>query len=284
MTRALFKKNGRRPDWTVNLARVIGVGALSVLALAVPLELQAQSDAEQCVQAYEDGQQARKRGELKKAAEAFTVCAAESCPDLTKSDCVQWLGEVEALRPTILLVLIDEQGKDVANAKVFVDGELHSESLDGKALALDPGPHKIRIVAAGKPELTEELVVREGDKLRKVELTLGAASGVSTSGTISPFTWVLAGIGGASLVTFATVGGLGLAGRSCAPTCTDDEVAAIETKFIVADVFLAVGLTSLAAGLVVGLVSGTAESTPAQAAISLHAGPGSVALGLDVSF
>jgi hypothetical protein len=268
---------------SLSAKRTFGVGALSVLSLAAPLELQAQSNADQCVQAYEDGQQARKRGELKKAAEAFTVCAAESCPDLTKTDCVQWLGEVEAQRPTVVLALVDENGKDVANARVFVDGELHAESLDGKALALDPGPHKVRIVVLGKPEVSEELVVREGDKLRKVELKLGAAGEGSALGSISPITWVLAGVGGASLVTFATVGGLGLAGRSCAPTCTDDEVAAIETKFIVADVFLAVGLTSLAAGLVVGLVSATSESQ-AQAALLIHGGPGSLALGLDVSF
>jgi hypothetical protein len=71
---------------------------------------------------------------------------------------------------------------------------------------------------------------------------------------------VLGGIGVAGLAVFATFGAMGLSEKSdaetsCAPNCTDDEVGSIRTKFLIGDIGLGVGVASLAAAVIVGVVS-----------------------------
>lgn len=219
-----------------------------------------------CVAAYADGQKARDEGKLRAAKAAFEVCADSECPGVTKKDCAVWFGEVDAALPSLSLAAKDGAGGDLVDVAVTIDGQPLAERLDGKAVSVDPGSHVLRFEKAGEPPVTREIVVREGEKARKVEVVIGAPAKPPPppprgGGAISPATWVLGGVGVAGLATFGVLGGLGLAERSdaestCAPRCSDAVVDPIRAKFIGADVALSVGLASLAAGLVVGLVTG----------------------------
>lgn len=236
-----------------------------------------------CVAAYGDGQKARDEGKLRAAKAAFEVCAADACPDVTKKDCTIWHGEVEAALPSLSFVVKDAAGADVNALTVTMDGEALATRLDGKAIPVDPGTHTFRFEKAGEAPVVREVLVREGEKARKVEVVIGAVAGPTPgagagSGGISPATWVLAGVGGAGLVVFGVLGGLGLSAKSdaeatCMPHCSDAVVDPIRAKFIGADVALSIGLASLAAGLTVGLVTGLDHEPSAGGGTPTNPGP-----------
>ncbi len=258
-----------------------------VVVLGFGREATAQPTGPACVAAFEKGQGDRREGRLAEALREFETCGNASCPDLTKGDCVKWLAEVDAMMPTLSIVVVDEKGTDLSGAQVFVDNVLVKDGLDGKSIPVDPGKHGLRVAVLGKPESIVEIVVREGEKARRVEFRMGGSVGSSGGGSISPVTWVLGGVGAASLIGFGVLGGVGLAEKgdaTCAPNCTDAEVDSIRTKFIAADVLLAVGLTSIAAGVVVGIVSFTSSSSKDRARLELVTAPRSAGLAFTYDF
>lgn len=232
---------------------------------------------QECVAAFEDGQKLRAKGALTEALRNFQTCAEGGCPDLTKVDCTKWLSEVEGSLPTLSFAVVDGSGKDVSVVRVTVDGKPVLERLDGKALAVDPGPHQLLFEAPAQPPLKVEIVVREGEKNRRVEVRLGASE-PPRSGKVSPATWALGAVGLVGLSVFGVLGGLGLSEKSdaetsCSPGCSDDVVGSIRTKFIAADVALTIGLLSLGAGVAVGLGTYFGSRGDARAHASLVLSP-----------
>lgn len=235
-------------------------------------------DKAECVAAYDKAQSDRKNSALRSAKAQLLVCSADRCPQVVKSQCADWMDEVDKGIPTVSFAVTDEGGKDLTDVKVSFDGEVIKESLDGKAVAVDPGPHTFHFESGDRKPLDVKLTVREGDKARVIEVSWKGEGGSPKSlpeqppdgskpqegGTkkLSPAFWVLGGVGVVGMGLFATFGGLGLSQKGkdegkdgCAPKCTDDEVSSIKTKFLVADVSLAVGAASLAAATIVGIVS-----------------------------
>jgi hypothetical protein len=158
--------------------------------------------------------------------------------------------------------------------------------LEGKSVPVDPGKRIFRFEREGAPPIEQEVVIKQGEKNRKVAVSWKAAA-PSTDGpteggdvSISPGTWVLGGIGLAGLTVFGVLGGLALSEKSdaeetCAPSCADSVVDSIRAKLIVADVSLAVGVASLGAAVVLGVLSamdGQAEASP-KAALRLDLAP-----------
>ena len=223
-------------------------------------------DKAACVAAYEKGQNERKSGALKSAKQEFSVCADAACPDVTKGDCTTWSAELDRSIPSVTFIVKDEAGADLTDVVVTLDGAPLVSSIGSAALEVDPGSHRFRFEAKGLPAVEQTVLLREGEKNRQVSVTLAkprAAGG--GGGAISPATWVLAGVGGAGLIAFGVLGGLGLREQSdaedtCAPRCSDEVIDPIRTKFIAADVALSVGLASLGAAVVVGLVTGLGSS------------------------
>jgi hypothetical protein len=228
----------------------------------------------ECVAAYEEGQQSRARAALRQAREQFLVCADPACPNATRSDCTVWVGQLDDSMPTLAFAVTAEDGKDVTDVTVYVDDQKLAESLDGKALPVDPGKHTLRFERAGKT-VTLELVVREGEKNRAVPVAFGGGQPkpkpAVEGGTISPGVWVLGGIGVAGFGLFGVMGGVALGERAdaedtCAPDCTDSEVASIRAKFIVADVGLGVGIAATASAVVLAVVNLTSGGDAPDAA------------------
>lgn len=247
----------------------VSMAALSIVtattvAMAAPTK-------DQCFASYEQGQTLRSKGALGAARTEFEVCAQAACPDLTRNDCAKWLGEVDASVPTLTLVVTDRAGRDVIDVRVAIDGRVVVERLDGKAIAVDPGPHKLQLSRPGEASIQLDIVVREGEKNRRVAARFGGGSG-SSGGieAVSPAAWVLGGVGVLGLGLFGVLGGIGLAEKSdaektCGDQCSDDIVDPIRTKFIIADVSLTVGLLSLAAGVTVGIITGLGIDQPSAA-------------------
>lgn len=215
---------------------------------------------EQCLDAYETAQRARKKGHLREAQSELVRCAAPQCPAFITKECTRWASEVEAELPTVVFVANDGAGSDLSDVSVEVDGQAVAKRLDGAPVPLDPGAHRVKYAWNGKT-LELAIVLAAGERNRRVEGTFPAparARGdarVSESqpagGGIPVASLVLGGValaGGASFAVFAI---LGKGKESCAPHCARSDVDALRRDYLIADVSWAVGAAAaVAAGIV----------------------------------
>lgn len=258
------------------------------LALALPMAAaatlasptSARADATHtCVSAASEGQNLRDRGQLTAAHQAFTQCSSDACPALVREDCRRWNQELDARLPTIVLGARDkDDGGDLVDVRVTIDGKPLVSVLDGRSLPVDPGPHTLVFEARGHAPERAFVVVREGEHVRPVVATLArAAAGAPAAPTASPVSTApaastapgaspgatgdaasssprLAGVlvgaaaGVLGFATFAVLGSSGAAEKtrlssSCAPseTCSTHDLDALRTKLVVADIGLVVG-------------------------------------------
>lgn len=177
-----------------------------------------------CVAAYVDAQHARRDGALRKAREKLVMCAQPECPPMLQNDCSPWLAEVDKLIPSVVFVVHDASGGDLVDVTVALDGAPLVARLVGRAVDVDPGDHVFRFEAAGMQPVELRVLVREGEKARRLDVTLGAAAAgppppptprpsSSTAHTRRPLTptcWVALAVGAAGITTSAVVGAANL--------------------------------------------------------------------------
>jgi hypothetical protein len=145
-----------------------------LLAAAVSTQAAAQEDdsaVQACATAYEQAQVNRNAGRLQSAREELRSCVQDACPDFVRTDCTQWLTEVNAEIPSVIFAALGNDDKDLIDVKVTVDGEVVMESLDGRALDLDPGQHQLSFEHKGK-KVEQTLLVRQGEKNRVVRVEI----------------------------------------------------------------------------------------------------------------
>ncbi|WP_437337912.1 hypothetical protein [Sorangium sp. So ce394] len=276
--------------------RFLVAAALSAAACLQPARARA-GDAEACFTASEEGQRLRDEGRLREARARFIACGGADCPDLVQSDCAGWLSDVTARVPTLILSAQDEQGHDVADVRVTIDGAPLSARLDGKAVEVDPGERVLRFERAGSAPVELRLVVREGEKLRRVSARLGrtaapgASAGAPGGGAVPPredraasspasalvLPIALGGVAAGSGVAYAA---LGLSARAdadrlratCAPRCAEADVDAVRAKILGANIAFGVGVAALA-GAVAALVLRRAEPGAPAATAAVHVVP-----------
>jgi hypothetical protein len=252
-----------------------------LLGLLLPGEARAQTPEEptqQCIAAHVEAQRLRKSSKLQAARKALVRCADPSCPAVLVQECTALLSEADKAQPSLVFVARDEAGLDIADARVLEAGTVLLDRLDGKAIEIDPGEHKLRLERTGSEPIEQTLIVREGDKLRRVEVVFTTKVAVQSEPPereISPAFWI---VGGAGIVGLSLFGGLGIAGLSkkgalddlgCAPRCATEDVDEARTLFLAADVSLGVGLAALAVAPVLFFTSPfVASSSAAQLSLA----------------
>ncbi|WP_437675830.1 hypothetical protein [Sorangium sp. So ce131] len=268
--------------------RFLVAAALSAAACLQPTRARA-GDAEACFTASEEGQRLRDEGRLREARARFITCGGAACPDLVQSDCAGWLSDVEARVPTLILSAQDEQGHDVAEVRVTIDGAPLAARLDGKAVEVDPGERVLRFERAGNAHVALRLVVREGEKLRRVSVRLvragapgGAAAAPREDRAAPPAGVPLLPItlGGVAAVAGGAYAAFGLSARAdadrlratCAPRCDEADVDAVRTKILAANVAFGVGVAALG-GAAAALLLRRAEPAAPAAAAAVHVVP-----------
>jgi hypothetical protein len=234
-----------------------------VLALVVFGAAAIAAPRAECLDPYAAAQRARQRGDLVEARRELQRCARKECPEIVRADCVQWLDEVEQALPTVVFRVRSADGADVTEASLWLDGVLVQERIDGRALALDPGQHRVRVVS-GDRELERVVVAAQGEKNRMIVLelpspaaqrplpTAALADQAERDGPPPTAAWVLAGV---SVIGLASFGYFALTGTRdlerlrdrCAPTCGQDELDAAKRKLVIADLSLAVAVISAGA-------------------------------------
>ena len=165
------------------------VPSLAILALVASAASSAHAQTKDpaalklaCVQASDKAQQLRVAGKLVAARDTLRTCVLDACPSVVREACSQWLGEVNASLPSIVIGAKDADGKDVLDLKVSIDGELVTEHLGGRALPIDPGRHKMKYEKAGGVVVEEEILVGEGAKNREVSVVFPGAGAKAASG------------------------------------------------------------------------------------------------------
>ena len=258
-------------------------------AIATPALAQGQEPAPdakaECAAAYEQSQEKRKAGDLLGARRELAVCVRDVCPEFVRNECAGWSEEVEKSTPTV--VLAARRGdEDLTGVRVLLDGELFASELTGVALAVNPGVRVFSFERAGEPAVERKVLVRVGEKNRRVSVSFASPESAAplASAAEAPATrvesadeakkrgqkrtiaYVLAGTSAAALGSFVVFGASGKSAEndlrdSCSPDCPQGDVDAVRTKYIVADISLAVSAVSLGAAAWFFLTSRPARSS-----------------------
>jgi hypothetical protein len=259
-------------DFSCCISRVASWLLIACLFLAaLSPAMSARADQEACLAAHERAQLERMHARYLEARQQLLLCAQAECPAVVRADCKGWLQEVESSLPSVVFAPADERGRDLLEARVSSEAGLLSERMDGRAIAIDPGVHKLRVEAPGFAPAELELSVREGEKRRLVRVVLhpsqaglrdpADAAQLEQTKSARRARWlmlsgyVLGGLGVASLATGVAIGTIGkrkldaLHEQACEPLCDEAEVDAGQDKYEAANVAFGVGAGLLGAGL-----------------------------------
>jgi hypothetical protein len=157
-------------------SRVAIASTLIASVLLSADSLQAADDKQVCLGAYISAQRLRQEDKLVEAREQLLTCARDVCPPTLKKDCTTWTAEVDQALPSVVIDARDSDGADVIDVKVTVDGKPFADRLDGKPRPLNPGVHTFRYETEGAPVISEKVVVRAGEKMRKVIVKFATTS------------------------------------------------------------------------------------------------------------
>ncbi|MEM6788137.1 MAG: hypothetical protein AAF715_11525 [Myxococcota bacterium] len=230
----------------------------------------------ECVRTHTDGQVRRKEGAFLDARAELEVCAQSTCPRVIRNDCMKRLEALDAEVPSLVVVVRYADGRDAPGVEVTLDGAPLAGVERGRPVVVDPGTHALTATDAEGVSTSTEVVAVIGEQGRRVTLTLTppepevtpepepVVAPPETSEGAGP--WLIAGatLLGVGAVGFGVFAGLGLSGRSdldaledtCGAnatppnTCSDEELSAVEDKFLGADIALGVGAATAGVGLV----------------------------------
>lgn len=273
-------------------------GLVVVLALLCRAPLaSAQGSAEtdvaatklRCAQAYEESQSSRQQGKLLAAREQALICAQARCPPVLSGECTGWLGELERALGSVVVELRSERGESITAASLRVDGEELASSLDGRALVLDPGTHRLELHLPDGRVLQRSVVLGEGRKgeyvrfqLPRAAAPVKAPSARAGAGRSPALRWSALAVTAAGAVGFGYFAWQGRADEarlsdSCAPRCSTASVASVERLYLAADFSLGIGVAALAAFSYLSLTRDQERRPLASFTIARHAASVSVA-------
>jgi hypothetical protein len=254
---------------TVSVAAALSVGDASADGRARP-----PTDQAACLDAVAKGQALRDEHKVLEARAQFQVCARATCPAVVQRDCANWVAELDRALPTIVLSARDEAGKDVLDVTLSVDGAPLAAGSAGQALPIDPGLHTFRFERTGGALVTQQAVVREGEKDQKLAVVFTAPHPTTPAvlqPSPHPFRWSpmrVAAIvtGGAGVVAMGTGVGVAFnakardntaAGEAEPARHTDSQSAANEGTL--ASVIIGVGAAAAVAGVVLWFTAPRAD-------------------------
>jgi hypothetical protein len=223
-----------------------------------------------CLADHARAQLDREAGDLLGARTALQRCADAGCPELVRTDCGTWLGEVDTLLPTVAIT-VTLDGTPTAPDLLWIDDVAQPLDVGDGGWPVNPGVHRFRaraIVEGAPVELELERTISSGRVRQTVRLELRpAASRVAPTPKNAPTErpaphrdhrtlritgYALLGIGAAFGIVAAGVGASGLvayhdAQDECAPFCSESSTRDIRARILTADI-----MVPIAAALVVG--------------------------------
>jgi hypothetical protein len=165
------------------LKTLLGVAALATFMLGASKALA--DDKETCNAAYDQTQTLRRDGKLQAALVEALVCMRDVCAEFVRADCAKWLGELEAVQPTVVFQVQDTHGRGTTAVRVSLDGQPWLSELDGKSRPIDPGQHTIRFEIDGSSPIDQQVDIVEGDKAKKIAFSFAPAPARPTDEVVS---------------------------------------------------------------------------------------------------
>ncbi len=241
--------------------RLLAAFVASAIAFATEGRAEAQTK-EQCIAAFDQGQELREHLKLRAARDNFLVCSRDACATALRKDCAEALESVVRDLPTVALGARDAEGRDLPAVRVFVDDERVTPDVSGRSLAADPGKHVVRFEHDGYAPSRREVLLRMGERNREAVVVLRRegtpasekAPHLEKADSPSAWAYVFAGLGLAALGSFTYFAVAGKTEKdrlasSCGPACSDAETAGVRSRYLVADVSLGVGIVAVAAAV-----------------------------------
>jgi hypothetical protein len=139
-----------------------------VVAQPKPDAEPAQDEKVTCENAYEQAQRDQNAGKLLEAKVGFSRCSTATCPAVVSGQCAAALPDLEHSIPTVVFDARDPNGQQIPATHVFVDDKPLADHIDGLAVPLDPGSHKVRFEAAGFDPASLDIVVLQGQRSQAV--------------------------------------------------------------------------------------------------------------------
>jgi hypothetical protein len=264
-------------------AQICAAALVAPLVLFCPSRAAA-DDLQACFAAHEDAQRLRREGKIAETRARLEACTREACPAPVRQDCTGWLDELAAAQPTVVVIAREARsGAAVTEVRISVDGRRVADRSSGSAIEVDPGQRRIRVEARDGRSVESTLLVSEGDKGRRVELTLPAPPERPAPSPSPPeeqglpaIVFVLGGVGVAGMAGFGVLAGLGLAREGeladeCEPRCSVDRIDGVRHLYLAGDIAGAVGVLATAAAVTIAIVRPTAR----RPALNVRAGASS---------
>lgn len=265
--------------------------ATAILLLTAPALAQPMDKAA-CIASVDRAQKRESQKLLVSARADFVACASDACPAAIREDCARSLLAVDAALPTVVFSALGDSGGDATDVSVTIDGVLVLSQLDGKALAIDPGPHTVRFDRKSGQSMETQVLAREGEKARVIQIsfkrdepagaTVPAASPVPMAPAPvpksdlpkerAPAPIIPVGLGVLGTVGLGTALVLRLNATSeadnlrntCAPACDASARDALSDRIGLSNVVLGLGLSMLAGAAVTWLLTpGRSQSASA---------------------
>jgi hypothetical protein len=242
----------------------------------------AESRTNFCADAAEHGQELRDGHKLVEARAEFLACAQRDCPGIVRASCTEWLADLDARIPSLVVAAKDEDGHDIVGLGVWMDGAPLSENVTSSAVFVNPGTYTLRYTATGYLPVEESTILREGEPVRVLAVTLrrvsprteaAAARDTASPTATRPLPAFPLALGAASVVALTVFGYYAIKGaseyrrleRDCSPRCATSELDGVRSTFLVADVAVIAGLVTGAGAATLWFVGRSATPTRATA-------------------
>jgi hypothetical protein len=241
----------------------------------------AKSANELCSAAYERTQTEKLAGHYVAAAASALECSQLQCNSAIVQECVRFYSALEAETPTLVFSARKEEGGEFTDVRVEMDGKVVAQTITGRPIAVDPGPHNFVFTHAKRGLLRLSETARVGDKARVLQVTFPDPNAKSKSagpgapaprGGVPVMTYVLGGLGVVALGSFAYfritgVNDYNSLNESCSPNCNPTDVDPVRQKFTLSYVSLGVGIASVA-GAAAFYFAGRSGGPSVQASIA----------------
>lgn len=122
-------------------------------------------------------------GQLLRAREAYTRCAAATCGGLITQQCRAGLQRLETDVPSIIFVVTDDTGAPLTDVRVSMDGNELATRTDGRSVDVDPGLHQFTVSNEASGSFAEQILVVQGQRNRVINVRLKHASAASATGS-----------------------------------------------------------------------------------------------------
>lgn len=258
---------------------------------------------QQCSDAFEHAQRLRNESHYVAANQEILKCANAGCGEVLFEECSKIYGELQNALPSVVFGARDDEGNELTNVQVTLNGQPFIEQLDGKPLPMDPGSQTFVFSAPGFLPAERVTVIRAGEHFRQVTVELEpkpsatnakAAKGSPPAANLPPrarslpvASYVLGGVGVLAMGSFVAFRLLGSAQydqleRDCKPDCSTSQSDAVRQKYLISNVSLGLGSAALVGAVTVYLA--TPKASQATTAVQLVPSYDGVAARLTTRF